>query len=174
MLVRGEQRVTTHELLTVHLGIPVTDRACRRLRRVMHELGWRGPRKMRWGKKTMHSYWRLPTVRLPAIVQAKPILEASATIEGGTLAAELETVTRKGLKKLDQILELPTDPNDGNVLRAQTTAAGIAVNAQLRTDEIRLRQKVQGDVLERLLGLIEKKRGEVDRLEREKEPDGHR
>ena len=25
-LVRGEQRVTTHELLTVHLGVPVTDR----------------------------------------------------------------------------------------------------------------------------------------------------
>src|SRR5262249_51766915 len=24
-LVRGEQRVTTHELLTVHLGVPVTD-----------------------------------------------------------------------------------------------------------------------------------------------------
>ena len=34
-LVRGEQRVATHELLTVHLGVPVTDRACRRLRRVM-------------------------------------------------------------------------------------------------------------------------------------------
>ena len=50
-LVRGEQRVTTHELLTVHLGVPVTDRACRRLRRVMRELGWRGPRLMRWGKK---------------------------------------------------------------------------------------------------------------------------
>ena len=43
-LVRGQQRVTTHELLTVHLGVPVTDRACRRLRRVMRELGWRGPR----------------------------------------------------------------------------------------------------------------------------------
>ena len=24
-LVRGEQRVTTHELFTVHLGVPVTD-----------------------------------------------------------------------------------------------------------------------------------------------------
>ena len=41
-LVRGKQRVTTHELLTVHLGVPVTDHACRRLRRVMRELGWRG------------------------------------------------------------------------------------------------------------------------------------
>ena len=33
-LVRGQQRATTHELLTVHLGIP------RRLRRVMCDLGW--------------------------------------------------------------------------------------------------------------------------------------
>jgi hypothetical protein len=49
-LVRGEQRVTTRELL-MHLGVPVTDRACRRLRRVMRELGWHGPRLMRWGKQ---------------------------------------------------------------------------------------------------------------------------
>ena len=33
-LVRGEQRVTTHELFTVHLGVPITVPACRRLRRV--------------------------------------------------------------------------------------------------------------------------------------------
>jgi hypothetical protein len=52
-LVRGEQRVSTDEFLTVHLGVPVTDRACRRLRRVMRELGWRGPRLMRWGKQTL-------------------------------------------------------------------------------------------------------------------------
>ena len=52
-LVHGEQRVTTHELLTVHLGVPVTDPACRRLRRVMRDLGWRGPRLMRWGRATV-------------------------------------------------------------------------------------------------------------------------
>ena len=33
-LVRGQQPATTHELLTVHLGIP------QRLRRVMRDLGW--------------------------------------------------------------------------------------------------------------------------------------
>ena len=68
-LVRGEQRVTTHELLTVHLDVPATDRACRRLGRVMRSLGWRGPRAMRWGGKTLKGYWRHPTVGLPAIVQ---------------------------------------------------------------------------------------------------------
>jgi hypothetical protein len=29
---RGEQRITTHELLTVHLGVPVNDKNGRRLR----------------------------------------------------------------------------------------------------------------------------------------------
>jgi hypothetical protein len=51
-LMCGEQRVTTHELFT-HLGVPVTVPACRRLRRVMRELGWRGPRLMRFGGKTL-------------------------------------------------------------------------------------------------------------------------
>jgi len=41
-LVRGEQRVTTRELLTVHLGVPVTDQACRRLRRVIAGLDGMG------------------------------------------------------------------------------------------------------------------------------------
>ena len=68
-LVRGEQRVATHELLTVHLGVPVTDGACRRLRRVMRGLGWRGPRLMRWGGKTLHGYWRHLTLGLPAIAR---------------------------------------------------------------------------------------------------------
>src|SRR6516162_4839868 len=90
-LVRGEQRVTTHELLTVHLGVPVTVPACRRLRRVMRELGWRGPRLMRWGKQTLRGFWRHPTVGLPAIVPEQPVAEA-ATTERETLAPELERV----------------------------------------------------------------------------------
>jgi hypothetical protein len=38
------------------------------------------------------------------------------------------------------------------------TAAGIAVNAQLRADEQRLKAKVQGDVLERLLKVMAEER----------------
>ena len=86
--MRGEQRVTTHELLTVHLGVPVTDQACRRLKRVMRELAWRGPRKMRWGKRTTNGYWWHPTVGLPAIVREQPAAEVT-TIGEGTLAPEL-------------------------------------------------------------------------------------
>src|SRR5262249_51575163 len=113
-LVHGEQRVTTRELLTVHLGVPVTDRACRRLRRVMRELGWRGPRLMRWGKTTLKGYWRYPTVGLPVIVQ-EPVVEV-ATTDRETLAPELERVTRLGLQKLEQILRIPTGRGDGNLL----------------------------------------------------------
>jgi hypothetical protein len=121
-LVRGEQRVATHELLTVHLGVPVTDRTSRRLRRVMRDLGWHGPRLMRWGKRTLHGYWRYPTVGLPAVVPEEPVAEA-ATAERETLAPELERVTLLGLQKLEQILRIPTDRGDGNLLRAQTAAA---------------------------------------------------
>jgi hypothetical protein len=130
-LVRGEQRITTHELLTVHLGVPVTDQNGRRLRPVMHDLGWQGPRRMRWGKRTTNGYWRHPTAGLPAVVREDP---AEASVEQNILATELEAVTRLGLQKLDHILRLPTDPGNGNILRAQTTAAATAVNAQLRAD----------------------------------------
>jgi hypothetical protein len=156
-LVRGEQRVTTHELLTEHVGVPVTDRACRRLRRVMRQLGWRGPRRMRWGDRTSNGYWRHPTVGLPAIVRDQPVAEA-VTMGEGTLAPELERVTRLGLQKLEQILRIPTDRGDGNLLRAQTAAATTALNTQLRADEARLREKRSDDTIARLLELIRQER----------------
>jgi hypothetical protein len=159
-LVRGEQRVTTHELLTVHLGVPVTDRNCRRLRRVMRELGWHGPRLMRWGKKTLHGYWRHPTVGLPAIVREEPVAEVT-TVERETLAPELERVTLLGLQKLEQILRIPTDRGDGNLLRAQTSAAGLAVNVQMRVDEARLKQVRSKDIMERLIAMMKEEKAKM-------------
>jgi hypothetical protein len=166
-LMRGEQRVTTHELLTVHLGVPVTDPACRRLRRVMRDLGWRGPKLMRWGEKTLHGYMRHPTVGLP-ILREEPVAEV-ATAERETLAPELERVTWLGLQKLEQILRIPTDRGDGNLLRAQTTAAGLAVNAQLRADETRMKQVHRTDVMERIIAMMKEEKAklaEERRLER--------
>jgi len=52
-------------------------------------------------------------------------------------------------------------------MRSQVTAAGIAINAQLRADEQRLQAKVQGDTLDRLLALIE-----AERKRREREDAG--
>ena len=168
-LVRGEQRITTHELLTVHLGVPITDQNGRRLRRVMHDLGWRGPRRMRWGKRTTNGYWRHPTAGPPAVVREEP---AEASVEQNTLASELEAVTQLGLQKLDHILRLPTDPSNGNILRAQTTAAATAVNAQLRADETKMKQVQKGDMLAKLLEIMEVEAAtlrEIDRANLEKE-----
>ena len=163
--------MATHELLTVHLGVPVTDRACRRLRRVMRELGWRGPRLMRWGEKTLKGYWRHPTVGLPAIVREEPAAEV-AMAERETLAPELERVTGLALQKLDQILRIPTDRGDGNLLRAQTAAAGLAVNAQLRADEAKLKQARRPDVMERILAMIAEEKAKMAEEERRKRGEG--
>src|SRR6516164_1844495 len=160
-LVRGEQRITTHELLAVHLGVAVTDQNGRRLRRVMHDLGWRGPRRMRWGKRTTNGYWRHPTAGPPAIVQQEPV-------EKGTLAVELEAVTRLGLQKLDHILRLPTDPANGNILRAQTTAAATAVNAQLRADETKMKRVQRTDVIADLLKIMEIEQAKLMEMDRAK------
>jgi hypothetical protein len=80
------------------------------------------------------------------VVQEEPVVEV-ATTDRETLAPELERVTRLGLQKLEQILRIPTDRGDGNLLRAQTAAAGLAVNAQLRADETRMKQVGRRDSL---------------------------
>jgi hypothetical protein len=165
-LVRGEQRITTHELLAVHLGVPVTDQNGRRLRRVMRDLGWRGPRRMRWGNRTTNGYWRHPTAGPPVIMQGEPVMEAS--VEKNTLAIELEAVTRLGLQKLEHILRLPTDPGNGNILRAQTTAAATAVNAQLRADETKMKQVQKEDVIARLLEIMEIEQAKLMEMDRAK------
>jgi hypothetical protein len=166
-LVRGEQRITTHELLTVCLGVPVTDQNSRRLRRVMHDLGWQGPRRMRSGKRSTNGYWRHPTAGASAVVQQEPV-------EKGTLAIELEAVTRLGLEKLDHILRLPTDPSSGNILRAQTTAAATAVNAQLRADETKMKQVQKEDIIADLLKIMEIEQAKLMEMDRAKlEKEGH-
>ena len=53
---------------------------------------------------------------------------------------------------------MPLDVSDPSLTRSQVTAAGIAINAQLRADEARLKAKASKDVLGRLLDAIEKER----------------
>ena len=180
--VRGQHRVSTRELLE-RLGVPIpaSDKSVKQLRPIMHELGWHGPQMLRFDRKTLNGYWRPPTVGgvfSPGVDDADggPILDISAsdepvesvstdapalvqTAEAATTAQEmlprkLEAVTLLGLQKLEQILRIPTNRADGNLLRAQVTAAGAAIHAQVRVDETKMRQKQQGDVLERLLKVM--------------------
>jgi hypothetical protein len=161
MLVRGEERITSHELLTKHLAVPVTDRAARRLRRVMRRLGWR-PRKLRFGNETRNGYCRNPGAAVPTIRQAPALISAPhtnerATIERpttGNMADELAVVAELGLRNLWNILSAPIDHDDGPLLRAKNAAAQTALYAQLRADENRLRQQQSNDRLAKLVEII--------------------
>jgi acyl-CoA reductase-like NAD-dependent aldehyde dehydrogenase len=117
---------------------------------------------MRWGKETLNGYWRNPTVGPPAIAHEQPM--KTPTLEEGTLAAELQSVTQLGLQKIGQILRLPTDPHNGNVLRAQTTAAATAVNAQLRADETKMKQQQREDVLQELIKRMKEEKAKLAEL----------
>jgi hypothetical protein len=121
---------------------------------------------MRWGTRTTNGYWRHPTAGPPAIMQREPVLDASD--EKNTLATELEAVTRLGLRKLDQILRLATDPGNGNILRAQTTAAAAAVNAQLKADETKMKQVRGDDVLPKLLEIMKREKANLMEHDRAK------
>jgi len=86
------------------------------------------------------------------------------TSQSDDLPRKLEEVTRLGLKTLARILRMPLDITDASLVRSQVTAAIGAVNAQLRADEQRLKAKVQGDVLERLLKAMGEQRRKLARL----------
>ena len=115
----------------------------------------------------MQGYWRDPTLHLPAITGRTVEGDVLERVPPGELACQLEAVTQLGLQKIGQILRLPTDRTDGNLLRAQTAAAATAVNAQLRADETKMKQAQRDDVLERLLKVMaeEKKKMEAEKNE---------
>ena len=148
-LMNGEERISTHDLLTQHLGVAITDRAARRLRRVMRRLGWR-PRKLRFGAETRNGYCRKPGQT--ATTAIRPL--RTAVPQSDNLAAELAVVAELGLQNLRDILSAPIDHEDGPLLRAKNAAAQTALNAQLRADENQLRQRQSDDVFKKLLEII--------------------
>ena len=129
----------------------------------MRRLGWTGPRAMRIPAENGHAagssgYWRLPSgLGQPDVGVGG---EVGGEVDGlsDELPEALERVTRLGLRKLERVLRAPLDVTDSNLTRSQVTAAGIAVNAQLRADAQRLRAKVGTDVLERLLKVMGEER----------------
>jgi hypothetical protein len=154
------------------------------LKQVMNGLGWRGPKTMRIRGRAVKGYGRhpapraeqqradedhaapseaaadhpVPASREPAEVQPRSEIKLPDRIMSDELAAKLEQATMLGLEKLEDILRRPTDDHNGNLLRAQTAAAGIAVNSQLRADENKLRAKRDSGVFDRLLMEVKKQR----------------
>ena len=164
-LVRGTERISSAallDLLEVGPDPVIRQKVGKRLVSHMRRLGWTGPRAMRipGTTGTVQGYWRRPG-QLPRPHTAGMPVAGELCDDVGLsddLPAALEQVTRLGLKKLEKVLRVPLDPTDGNLVRSQVTAAIGAVNAQLRADEQQLRRKTQGDVLQRLIKIIEEEK----------------
>jgi hypothetical protein len=156
-VTHGEERITTHELLTDHLGVPYSDRAARKLKRIMRRLGWRA-RKIRLGHETRNGYCR--KVGAAPIISQSPGLPPAARADEALLAehprdmaAELEAVAQLGLKNLRDILTAPLDLEDTSLLRAKNAAASTVLGTQVKVDENRLRSAAV-DKLPELLEIL--------------------
>jgi hypothetical protein len=156
-VIHGEERITTHELLTHHLGVPYSDRAARKLKRIMRRLGWRA-RKIRLGRETRNGYCRkvaaAPIIPQPPGLLTEPRADESPLAEHpGDMAAELEAVAQLGLKNLRAILTAPLDFEDNSLLRAKNAAANTVLSTQVKVDENRLRSAAV-DKLPELLEIL--------------------
>jgi hypothetical protein len=158
---RGTERISSGAVLSA-LEVPsdkeARQREGKRIVSPMRRLGWNGPKNMRIDANSCrHGYWRIPNAPPKAFDPVANDLQLDLG-EPDDLPQALEHVTRLGLKELRRILRLPLDETNGNLLRTKVTAAGIALNAQLRADEQRLKSKASGDVFERLCKIIEEQR----------------
>ena len=150
-VINGEERITTHELLTHHLGVPYSDRASRKLKRIMRRLGWRA-RKIRLGREmTLNGYCRKAVAVAPSLPPGPRADDAPLAGHPGDMAAELEAVAHLGLKNLRDILTAPLDLEDAPLLRAKNAAANTVLGTQVKVDENRLR----AGVVDRLPELLE-------------------
>src|SRR6516162_2790792 len=151
-VVRGVERIATKDVLEF-LGIE--QRETKRLAQAMRLHGWSGPKSMRFTDATGKSVVASGYERKPgqSVAVVAPVEDAS-----GDLPARLEAVTRLALREVGKVLKAPFDASDGVLTRNKVTAAGIAVNAQLRADQQQLRRKTTGDVSERLLKLMEEQK----------------
>ena len=96
------------------------------------------------------------------------VLTQGRPVAGGKseLATKLEAISDQALDKLAEILSLPLvdgDPAFASLLRSQTTAAGVALNTQVRVDEVALR-KQEHDRMPELLRLAAEVRARLPPL----------
>src|SRR5215471_19370430 len=154
-IIRGVERIATKDVLAF-LGLE--QRETKRLAQAMRLHGWSGPKSMRFtdasGKSVVASGYERKPGQSVAVVA--PVADVS-----GDLPSKLEAVTRLALREVGKVLKAPFDASDGVLTRNKVTAAGIAVNAQLRADEQQLRRKTSGDVLERLIKLMEEEKKKI-------------
>ena len=150
------ERISTREILQV-LGC--SERETKLIAKALRSAGWQGPKPIRImgtnGKSVVVSGYEREVGKVPTVVdQSQPVR--------GDLPSKLEAVTRLALREVGKVLKAPFDASDGVLTRNKVTAAGIAVNAQLRADEARLKAKRKSDVFERLLKTIEEEKKKLE------------
>ena len=151
-VVRGIERIATKDVLEF-LGLE--QRETKRVAQAMRLHGWSGPKSMRFTDATGKSVVASGYERKPgqSVAVVAPVGDVS-----GDLPSKLEAATRLALREVGKVLKAPFDASNGVLTRNKVTAAGIAVTAQLRADQQRLRTKQTGDVLARLLKIIEEEK----------------
>ena len=151
-VARGIERIATQDVLAF-LGLD--QRETKRVAQAMRLHGWSGPKSMRFTDATGKSVVASGYERKPgqSVAVVAPVGDVS-----GDLPSKLEAVTRLALREVGKVLKAPFNASDGVLTRNKVTAAGIAINAQLKADDHTLRRQKSGDVLERLLKLIEKEK----------------
>jgi hypothetical protein len=158
----GIERISTREILQV-LGC--SERETKPIAKAMRLAGWQGPKPIRImgtnGKSVVVSGYEREVGKVPTVV------DQSQSVRGD-LPSKLEAVTRLALREVGKVLKAPFDASDGVLTRNKVTAARIAINSQLRADEQQLRRKRSGDVLERLLKIIEQEKKNIEAAEKKK------
>jgi hypothetical protein len=111
----------------------------------------------------------LPASPSPVAVDRPPHeIELPSSEMSEELARRLESATTLGLQKLEDILRLPTDQLNGNVLRAQTAAARDRDPGTTSRRREPSPDRREGDVMARLLKTIEEERKKLPREPRRK------
>ena len=78
-------------------------------------------------------------------------------MDSNNLAHELEEANALALAWIKKILLEPIDVEAGDLLRAQAAASGLALNTQLKADDMRLRAVRADKALERLMNALREK-----------------
>jgi len=95
-------------------------------------------------------------VHAPTPAAAPP--PAPAAEAPNRLVAKLDTVTARALDKLDELLALPINTDDGNLTRAQTAAANTVLNTQAKVDEMRLRAHGAPDIMPKIIQMLKQEK----------------
>ena len=108
------------------------------------------------GAPDFHRFLSPPT----GDVQA-PVTPVPTAADESDLARKLDIVTGHAIDKLDELLTLPVNIENGNLVRGQVAAATAALNTAAKVDELRLRQRANPDILPRIIQMM---REEKERL----------